>query len=520
MRNEFQRSMHISTLEKHGYIEARKLYEISKEGVRQKLHDLLEDLEFYDGNDGYYLAEAEPDETRILLRIEADAFEMEQVYLVNPVFMALIIEDYECAEQLLDKGYQADDRVLEPQIYMVCRNGDIGQVKEYEISITQWLFAKSGIPEKLFLRICNILNVLMPVFSFSYDYWENPFYKSTFNFEKPVYIKQPEKVFEDASEENVESNIFGGGFGSGFEEYVPIPSMDGFEKIYNMDSELLEGMVDENSLAAVPMDINDNNCQKWLSSLIKYFAYTDDMIPIIKMVGNKIMYSHIGEINKVVKILSEIKTACEYHNEAQTLFFHEMIKWFVRIKKAGEIKPRILNKIKRIICETYPKEYDLEKYIEFIIDSCNGYSREILDYIEIWKYVLKKEFSPLWVDMGALLDDFFEKTGKSSKNPENLEFGRTYISQMIDIVELLDGVTDEGYPIEEDLASFSLLVEHIIEVQSEELLMLCVEKNLMPREYLTPLSWIVLDRGYTKLMPSIIYMQSEVNGKKGKNKKI
>lgn len=116
MRNEFQRSMHISTLEKHGYIEARKLYEISKEGVRQKLHDLLKDLEFYDGNDGYYLAEAEPDETRILLRIEADAFEMEQVYLVNPVFMALIIEDYECAEQLLDKGYQADDRVLEPQI--------------------------------------------------------------------------------------------------------------------------------------------------------------------------------------------------------------------------------------------------------------------------------------------------------------------------------------------------------------------------------------------------------------------
>lgn len=526
VKNEFQRSMYISTLEKHGYIEARKIYEISKEGVREKLHNLLED-EQIEVEDGYYLVEKEVDETRILLRIEADEFHMEEVYLVNPVFMALIIEDYECAEQLLDKGYQADDRILEPQIYMVCRNGDIGQVKEYEVSITQWLFAKLGIPEQLFKRICNILNVLMPIFSFSYDYFENPFYESTFNFEKPVYKKQPEIVFDNSSQENVDNDIFGGGFGSaigtGFGEYVLFPTLDGFEKIYNMDSELLDGMLDEDSLKKIFLDIRDRSHQKWISSFIKYFAHTDDMIPIIKMAADRIMYCQIGMSPVIVKILSEIKTACEYHSEAQTLFFHELIKWFERIKKQGmerEIKPRIRNNIKQLIREAYPEEYDLEAYIEFIYDNYEG-CPQVLSYINIWKEVLKKEFSPLWVDMGALLDKCFEETGKHYQKPLSLEFDKAYISQLIDMVELLDGVTDEGYPIEEDLASFSLLVDHIIEVQSEELLLLCVEKNLLPREYLTPVSQVALERGYTKLIPSIIYMQSQENAKKSrKNKQV
>ena len=146
----------------HGYIETKKIYDMSYAGVKYKLYQLLKNSE-------------EIKEERILLKIDAEPQKWEEVYLVNPVLMSLIIGDYECTEQLLDMGYGVDDRCFETQLYMICKSGDLKHVEEYEISITQWLFAKEEIPKHLRERICEILGCLRPVFDFRYDYWENPF---------------------------------------------------------------------------------------------------------------------------------------------------------------------------------------------------------------------------------------------------------------------------------------------------------------------------------------------------------
>ena len=95
-----------------------------------------------------------------------------EVYLVYPVTLALLLEEYDYAEKLFDKGYEVEYVLPDKQIYHY-RKGLTR--KAYAIHRTQVLMARDNIPDRLLVRIYEELSVVHPVFSFGEDVWDNPF---------------------------------------------------------------------------------------------------------------------------------------------------------------------------------------------------------------------------------------------------------------------------------------------------------------------------------------------------------
>ena len=145
-------------------------------------------------------------------------------YLAAPVMMALLLKEYKLAEDLMDAGYFADDRILDAQV--VSMQDLSGEWSYQEVFVTQLLLARVEIPDGLFHKICEQLSVCRPVFSFNADYWSNPFLQD-------------------------------GEYRSG--RRVTIPYTKGLNRIYESRPELLEGFLD---------CIRENQfCDWWIAEL-------------------------------------------------------------------------------------------------------------------------------------------------------------------------------------------------------------------------------------------------------------
>ena len=107
--------------------------------------------------------------------------------------------------------------------------------------------------------------------------------------------------------------------GSGFGNFVleqKYPSMTGFRTIYNIDPELLEGMLDGDSLRVVRVDLKSKEFCKWILELLDYFYSQEDLKQIFKFFtvgldyhfdnGAGIHYNTL-EIGNYLKIMSKIR---------------------------------------------------------------------------------------------------------------------------------------------------------------------------------------------------------------------
>ncbi|MBQ7833702.1 MAG: hypothetical protein IJ336_09045 [Lachnospiraceae bacterium] len=468
-------------LQNNKYMNWIDRYGNSLEGVKQKLWARA----LYP--DAYY------DESPLLLQVDIVYPESEKCYFASPVLMSLIIEDYECTEKLLDAGYLPDpgcflgnDGLVETQLYMERYSYNCYQF--HELSITRWLFSNPDIPEPLLGRILDSLGEYRPVFNFDYDCWENPFYKK---------------------------DIIKGSYGN--YERIKL-SWDFFEKIYRIRPELLEGMLGDSELMEKfngPRGSSDG-IDNVLKHLLKYFAGTFDVVGIIKGLGT--LYFNSYDIGRWIRMLPRIKKSCRGNEEAEIAFINQMFNGLVFIASDHAYRMCHLNsdieeqekKIWRCLHSMKNTHYSQEDLMDYIWTAPQSLIAEYSYYILFWKSVYKGKWIPLRYDKAfvAILNELLEQGCGYTyvKLDRNVYTQRIQIA--IGFIELLDGVSYEYCDPEECRGLQADFISMVLQTKNEELLKVCVEKNLIPSEQLGIVADAAVEFGYINLIPMITYLQT------------
>ena len=275
-------------------------------------------------------------------------------------------------------------------------------------------------------------------------------------------------------------------------------------------------MLEGDTLNQVSLDVDEKLFQKWFQEFIQYFEGMEDMEDILKFMSKETWELFPQTMDNYLKLLSKVKKVCGYNENANRACFYKAMKCLLDVNEMNQVYiPSVLDgmkkKLSRYIRAWYPEDYTIEDYMEFLQE--NLIFENVIQYIKIWKGILKQKWQPFWVDVVTLLDKYFENNKNLFKD-DNFFRNKSAmkmkcISNMIEFVELLDDVSYDTYPIEEDIETFAYFIGQVIEIQSEELLMLCVEKNLIPQKFLYFVGETALQLNYTKLLPCVIYMQSE-----------
>ncbi len=493
----FERLPISQDLKKNGYISAEKFYGKSPDSVRKKLWGLI-------------CRSPLVVEERILMQEYDMESERETVFLANPVLMAIVLEEYSLAEALIKTGYAVDDRCLEPQIYMIKRGEALEKQYEWhDISITQFLFARPEMPETLRLLICERLSLLRPVFDYHYDWWNNPF------LEKEMTEKN-----------NVKYMV----------RKFPV---DGFEAICQTDYELLEGMFTEENInyfsSDEMCDYKSEQQEEIFDRLLTYMTGTEDVRILIKKLVEVSMLPHANdeehEIGRIWwKLFPKIKQICEYDEECTDICVEALMGYYclyaTENRRLGSLlwdctethKKKQLQRLEKAIKDLCTADYTQEKFMDYLSAGMllEGFNRywisidQVIWYLNFWKSVLKRGWRPIRFDKSfvEILDAALAYKAYVGTIAEEEEKEKC-IQQSIDLVELLDGVSYDECPIKEFGYEQADFMNKVMQLESEELFMLCVEKNLIPKELLPIAAEAALELGYTKLMPSIIYLQSQ-----------
>ncbi|MBQ3035835.1 MAG: hypothetical protein IJD31_02785, partial [Lachnospiraceae bacterium] len=313
--------------------------------------------------------------------------------------------------------------------------------------------------------------------------------------------------------------------------------MEGFEAIYQTDSELLEGIFEGENTQSVFLNemcgYNREQQEKIFDRLLTYMAGTEDVRFLIEKLAKLSMGPFANEKDSEIgsvwwKLFPKIKQICEYDEgctdeciqvlmDNYNLYTPENGRISKHLQKKIELHTkRQLQRLERAIRDLCTVDYTQEKLMDYLCKcmSSDGLGTQWMSikrvswYLNFWKSVLKREWRPIRFDKSFLeiLDAILNYKAYYGNTEEDKE---QYIQQSIDLIELLDGVSYEECPIKEFGYEQADFMNKVMRLESEELLMLCVEKNLIPKELLPIAADAALELGYTKLMPSIIYLQSQ-----------
>ena len=413
------------------------------------------------------------------------------VYLASPVMLAMLLKEYELAEKLVDKGYSASDLLTDTQYYCEEQAGMGWSVK---ISLSQLLMSQMDIPKRLFAKLCEQL--MYDGLDYVFDYWLNPFLMT--------------------SAEVIERKI--------------IPSMLGFRRIWEYNRELLRGMLKDfdthNSFWSISGKFKE--CKKLIRHLIFYFAgMGEDMMQILNVIRCEvercINYNKVPPILRFcIQVLPELKEACSYEEDSEQAFFETTVKLYLNLCKQFNFvnrqqREKMLANATAVLETCCPSWYQIEDYMHYLLEKMHW--SQYADMLGIWKYVVKKpiKFEKTEWCFWELLEKLFGKKidiGDDEDDYELCEDYRIYrrterISESIRFLEHLNG-TDWIYDSsnEDEIMRLSNLISTMIDLNSEELLLTCLNVNLIPKEIVPELTKCALAYGGKKLLPVLLLHQN------------
>lgn len=419
------------------------------------------------------------------------------VYLASPVFLAVLLKEYELAEKLIDQNYYANDLFLGDQCYYQI---DIGYRRCVEITITQLLMSQYDIPDRLLKKIQGQL--LTDDFCFMSDYWCNPFLMTS----------------NDIAERKT------------------IPSMKGFESLRTFDNEIFRGMMDGvKTQHWYNYEVNTTELKKLVRGLlVSFYGLAEDLEKIIERYGISGM-PYIGYQEKKTwyrfwfGMLPELKNACPYNEQWQKTFFEYVVKLYSNILSDEELLGKkkmkeYLEILNPYLKENCPEDYGIEEYLEWIYK--HKHQTQYARMLAVWKYRVKKSvcvgrgWEILWKIMENLLGEkVFESDEDDYEMCENLRdhLAPERIADTIQFLELIE-IVEEEYAEKKEVESswMGYLFSALMDFSSEELMLTCLKCGLIPKEAVGALikaSNIFKGR---KLLPVLIMYQSQLE-KRGEN---
>ena len=441
----------------------------------------------------FELCEGEVSDTKQLLWWEKEG-EEETMFLVYPVMMSLLLEEYECTKQLLELGYAADTSRFQSQIYATNVGKRDKSLVYHTISLQHLLLARE-LPVEVLEILVTPLNGKKISFELGRDYWTNPFLTADTNTQMRKGI----------------------------------PSLRGLKHIHKHCPKCLDGFIQEkqdyNWKHAITRIEARPRHQLFETLLIISKGKIDELHPLLEAFRPTFYYDEFKngqrEMDYWLKNLPMIYKACEGEKRCERLYFEMLVTLLYEMIDAGCTYEKGKHKeryeqLKEAIKAGKPAYYTPEDFLLYThINKRNNARRNLKNnwtkYLEIWKYVIKE---PLLVarnseELWRFLRDLF-KTSQEVDDEDDFydivdeeEVLMTYIFLLEEIETKISENEGEGEYKE-------LLVElvcGIMQLESEEIVLACLKNKLIPKEQVKACINTALKFGKLRIVPALIMAQ-------------
>ncbi len=461
-------------LEKYGYTITAKQEEYNREAVLLKLQELVK-------------VRPEVEEEMILWweHYADEIDEYDELYLVTPVMLAMLLKEYELAEKLIDMGYWANDLLLKNQIY--CEAG--AQNLCIYLYISQLLTSWDDIPDVLFQKICE--EISYTGLDYTVDYWENPFLMTS--TEIAVHQK--------------------------------IPSMKGLQRIWEHDSEMFSGIM--NAIQSNVGEYVPRNSREWkklFGNLVVFLSgHEDDLKALIdQFAPEKNPFFYPGNAPKFrrfwIKMLPEFKKIYSCCEESQKVFFEHLLTLYyslcteVKNEKDKKMEKQALE-VLELIKTSCPEWYTFDHYLNFMME--NIYWEYYPEMTELWKQCVKKDvkFEKSSDSFYLMLDYLFGQKVEEDMDDDDYDMDnslRTWNTdqRIVKGIRFLEELKDSDFKYEvsdeNDRKMLSYLISTLLDFGSEELLMTCLNVRLLPKEIIPSFIKSAVHFGRKELLPVLI----------------
>ena len=413
------------------------------------------------------LCEAKSTEEKRLLWWEKDG-EEETIYLANPVIISLVMEEYTYTERLLKAGYNIGKQHSKMQIYAtnVARN----QMDYQEIEFTQVLLAQV-LPKELLEHLRGCLTEVL--FQYSRDYWENP-----------LLVNDINRMVR-----------------------TTIPSVDGLLQVQKYFPEMFKRFLTDGksrNIIDAPQMLEKKQKQRLIEALIKCATGSRGDLEIlfellITIVNVRVWTANetsekAAELEFTLKNIGKYKAACQGLAETENLYFERIADFFYKIMNANvmkdeKIREKYYLRIKRLLLDAYKDSYKIEDFLGFLK---NKPIEVWVPYLKIWKQILKQPVSICRTNetVWNMLRMLFNKEDEEDEefdyydDDEDVEKKHVTLLEMVNFIEELGEVTEEKN-CEEYQNLFVELVCGLIDVESEEMMLACIDNNWIPKELIS-----------------------------------
>ncbi len=421
-------------------------------------------------------------------------------YLANPLTLALLLEEYQLAEALVDRRYGEwfrDDPQFISQKSMF-------HWEYQEIFCTQFLVARTDMPETLFVKLCRDCDEQIGTISLWEDFLMNPF------LERPVKWEEKNKE---------------------------IPDFQQIDRIYRYNPQLfrwgmygkMRGYIGE--YGCLPT-FSPKRTEMFLNQLIKYVIdFEDSIIQLLFVQKDQVSSIYTdGEGYQYFKVwlkqLWRLQERCKESECLQKTMFRHLIhcayKQQSRKKKDHHARySETMNQLSELIALTMPENYEFADYLKEIIDIVirerESYS-EYIRYLNVWKYCIRKPMKlrrtnkDYWYIVNAIAGDVMEELEDDpfhfNRERDRLNEKELRLSTLIDFFEFpieFPPVKKISRAMNEQILDLFLI---LMDFGSEELAITCMKRNFVLVNQIPQYIDIAIEQKQLKLVPVMIAYQN------------
>ena len=403
-----------------------------------------------------------------------------KVTYANPVYMAIVMKEYELARALLDKGYDAvSDK---KQWLSSMKDKNIEEVEPgfaNEIRLSQLILIDESIPDDILKRILDELyekrKTVYKILDFTKDVVWNP------------YINYLCK-------------------GNNHTKEVKI-MIDSVEKIKNIDKKYISGMLNT-SHECFLYDESPEDKMYICEKLLSIFDKEEEILNVIKEVINSLFievdkYSEEDGCRKKDYLISDfwlqlvpkIRSVCQQN---ESIGKHVAILYFKKFKDLSKTRKNKLSKRFILpICKDIAFDEKMVKYLYMENVS------DVFGYITSWKEtfgvrIVWKRYNENYINL--MVSEICNLPAYKLESSKKILRFLACIDELDKEREILNELS---YVKENNM------IKHILALNNEEIIMVMLEIGYYSDEFLDVLIARCMDNQYVSLVPMLIYYREK-----------
>lgn len=396
----------------------------------------------------------------------------DQLFWVDPICAALVLEEYECAEQLLEIGYGVNQTKEEPKYLL--RKKDYGITKA-DVSLSQFLFV-SNTPPDLYKRIWEKMVLkerksIRKYYDVEKDYIDNPFL-------------QKEKSWEEL--------------------------IDLIERAHKIVPKACQGMFNRaGACSGNPSIALDMTA---VGIILRFLQIFQTEVAVKQILDGISMYFWYSEKkHRWLSVVIKVNESCTGIACLRKCLINNLFDWLllciedkILYRELGKCEKQTIQVLKKLCTKEYTQE-DFMKYMSIGFDNIY-YTGWRWDLFAVWRQEMNRELHP-------------HRTSTYLQTFLNLAIGRASTSldkslnELMVLLEALSGISDAGSSQREIIEEVRIVMEDIVKLGSEEVLILCWKKGIVTREALPMVTEMAMETGKKQLIPLLIYLGASLKEK-------